>query len=233
MILTIIIPVFNEEKTILQILKKIEKQIYVKKQIIIVDDLSTDSSRKKINKFKFKSSNNILFHTKNNGKGSCIKTAKKYIKGDFVIIQDADLEYDPNDYKFFVNCFKKKKYMAIYGSRVLKKKRYSNVNFTSNFRIFANHLLTIFSNIINKQQLTDAHTCYKAVNAKIFKKISLKENGFSFCPELTTKLSNLNIPIFEVPINYEGRSFEEGKKIKFSDGISAIITIVKYKFFNK
>lgn len=232
MILSIIIPVFNEEKTILKILQKIEKQTYIKKQIIIVDDCSTDLSLEKIKKFKFKSNYIILYHKKNSGKGSCIKTAKKYIKGDFVIIQDADLEYNPSDYKIFINYFKKNKYQAIYGSRVLKKKRYSNENFTSNFRVLANHILTIFSNLINKQTLTDAHTCYKAVSSKIFKKIILKESGFSFCPELTTKLSNLNIPILEVPIKYKGRTFKEGKKISFKDGFYAVITIIKYKFFN-
>ena len=231
MILTVIIPVFNEEKTILKILHKIEKQNYVKKQIIIVDDFSTDTSLEKINQFNFQSSYKIISHKKNSGKGSCIKTAQKYITGDFVIIQDADLEYDPGDYKIFINLFSKNENLVIYGSRVLEKKRYSNSNFTSNFRILANHLLTIFSNIINKQNLTDAHTCYKAMNSELFKKIFLEEKGFSFCPELTTKLSNLNIPILEVPIKYKGRSFKEGKKIKFKDGISALKTIIKYKIF--
>lgn len=232
MILSIIIPVFNEEKTILKILQKIENQTYIKKQIIVVDDCSTDLSLEKTKKFKFKSDYKILSHRKNCGKGSCIKTAKKYIKGDFVIIQDADLEYNPSDYRIITNYFKKNKYQAIYGSRVLKKNRYSNRNFISNFRILANHILTIFSNIINKQGLTDAHTCYKAVNSKIFRKITLKESGFSFCPELTTKLSNLKIPILEVPIKYKGRTVKEGKKIAFNDGIKALITIVKYKFFD-
>lgn len=105
-------------------------------------------------------------------------------------------------------------------------------NFISYFRILANHILTIFFNIINKQGLTDAHTCHKAVNSKIFRKITLKKSGFSFCPELTTKLSNLKIPILEVPIKYKGRTVKEGKKIAFKDGIKALATIVKYKFFD-
>ena len=230
--LTIIIPVYNEENTILKILKKIEMQKYVKKQIIIIDDCSTDSSLKKIREFKFKSKFNILTHKKNYGKGACIISGKKYVRGDIVIIQDADLEYYPEDYKKILYSFKNTNNYAVYGSRVLNKKRYSNKNFTSNFRIFANHVLTIFSNLVNNQNLTDAHTCYKAVRSKIFKKIKLRETGFSFCPELTTKLSNLNISIVEVPIKYSGRTLSEGKKIRFSDGIIALLTIIKYKFYN-
>ena len=142
------------------------------------------------------------------------------------------MEYYPADYKKILYSFKNINNTAVYGSRVLNKKRYSNKNFTSNFRIFANHVLTIFSNLINNQNLTDAHTCYKAVRSKIFKKIKLREKGFSFCPELTTKLSNLNISIVEVPIKYSGRTLSEGKKIRFSDGIIALLTIIKYKFYN-
>jgi len=231
--LTIIIPVFNEENTILAILDKIEMQKYVEKQIIVIDDCSSDSSLKKIKDYKFKSKFKILSHENNRGKGACIILAKKYIEGDIIIIQDADLEYNPNDYKVILDKFNNYKNLAVYGSRVLNKKRYINKNFISNFRIFANHMLTFFSNFINNQNLTDAHTCYKAVRSEVFDKIHLYEQGFSFCPELTTKLSNLKVSILEVPINYNGRTFQEGKKIKFSDGFIAILTIIKYKFYNK
>jgi len=231
MILTVIIPVYNEENTILKILKKIEMQKFVKKQIIVINDGSTDLSLKKIKTFKFQSNFKILSNKKNYGKGACIIKAKKYIRGDIVIIQDADLEYYPEDYKKILNCFKNSNNLAVYGSRVLNKNRYNNKSFTSNFRILANHILTIFSNFVNNQNLTDAHTCYKAVRAEIFKKINLCDSGFSFCPELTTKLSNLNIPIVEVSIKYNGRNFSEGKKIRFSDGIIAFLTIIKYRFY--
>ena len=228
---TIIIPIYNEEKTIINILNKIEKQIYIKKQIILVDDCSQDNSFSRIKKFRFKSDFKIIKHKKNLGKGACIISAKKHIIGDIVIIQDADLEYDPSDYKILLKPFESPKISAVYGSRVLNRNRYNNKNFTSNFRVFANHLLTIFSNLINNQQLTDAHTCYKLVRHDVFKKIDFKETGFSFCPELTTKLANLNILIKEVPISYNGRTVAEGKKIKFSDGFYAIKSILKYKFF--
>ena len=123
--------------------------------------------------------------------------------------------------------------MVVYGSRVLGKKRYNNKNFTSNFRIFGNHFLTILSNFINNQKLTDAHTCYKVFKSEIFQKIKLEENDFSFCPEVTTKLSNLGINILEIPINYQGRTYKEGKKIKAIDGLKAIVALIRYRFFEK
>ena len=127
--LTIIIPVFNEENTILAILDKIEMQKYVEKQIIVIDDCSSDSSLKKIKDYKFKSKFKILSHENNRGKGACIILAKKYIEGDIIIIQDADLEYNPNDYKVILDKFNNYKNLAVYGSRVLNKKRYINKNF--------------------------------------------------------------------------------------------------------
>ena len=232
--LSIIIPVFNEKKTIERIINKILRIKFIKKQIILVDDGSTDGTSKLIKEkySKNKMINKIIYHNKNKGKGAAIKTAQKYVLGDIVIIQDADLEYNPNDYKKIISPIIKKKTGAVYGSRVLNKNRYFKHNFSSILRVFANHILTIISNIINEQKLTDAHTCYKAFDAKIFKKIKLNENGFSFCPEITTKLSCLKVEITEVEISYNGRSFDDGKKIKFSDGFDAIITLIRYKFFN-
>lgn len=224
--LSIIIPCFNEEKTIKILIDKVYS-LKIEKQIIVVDDKSQDRSSKilKNNEDKI---DKIIYHEKNLGKGGAIISAKKYIEGDFVVIQDADLEYDPNDLIRMFDEIVKKKYEVLYGSRVLKKKRYNNKGFISNFRIFANHILTIFSNIINKQNLTDAHTCYKMFSKSLFNKITLKENDFSFCPEITTKVSNLNILIREISINYQGRSYNEGKKITFMDGFKALYTLIKY-----
>ena len=131
----------------------------------------------------------------------------------------------------FCEVLKKTKFKVVYGSRVLNTNRYRNNNFTSVIRVFANHFLTIFSNFINNQKLTDAHTCYKAFDAKIFKKIKLQERGFAFCPEVNTKISNLNFKISEVKISYNGRTFKEGKKISLIDGFEALIAIIKYKYF--
>ena len=228
--LSIIIPVFNEIKTIDRILKKIYKIKSIKKQIIIIDDGSTDGTTEKIKKSKKKYNvNKIIYCKTNKGKGHAIRLAQKYIKGKFVIIQDADLEYDPKDYSKILNILEKKKHKVVYGSRVLGTNRYVNNSFTSNFRVLANHFLTIASNLINKQNLTDAHTCYKAFDANLFKKIKLKEDGFSFCPEITTKISNLNIKIFEVKISYKGRDYDEGKKISILDGIEALYVLLKHK----
>ena len=227
--LSVIVPVFNEKNTILEILGKIEKLKDLTKEIIIVDDCSTDGTieiLKKLNIKKYKT----VYHKKNLGKGAAIKSAIKFITGDIVIIQDADLEYDPRDYKKIIHFIENNQYQAVYGSRVLGKKRYSAKNFLSTYRIFFNHVLTVFSNIINKQNLTDAHTCYKAFSVKLFKSLNLKENGFSFCPEVTTKISLKKISIKEVPINYYGRSYSEGKKIKISDGFKALFTLIKYRY---
>ena len=228
-LLTVIIPVYNESKTITKILDKVIKT-KISKQIIVVDDCSTDNSKKKILNFKSKIYK-IIIHKKNLGKGAAIQSAQKFIKGKYTIIQDADLEYNPNDYFKILKRINHKSINAVYGSRVLGKKRYKLKNFTSLSRIFFNHILTLLSNIINNQRLTDAHTCYKLFESKIFKKIKLNENGFAFCPEITTKISNLNVKIFEVPISYKGRSYDEGKKISYKDGIEAVYALFKYKFY--
>jgi len=230
--LTIIIPVYNELKTIDKIVQKIINLKNLKKQIIIVDDGSNDGTTKKLQKLsKNKKIDKIIFNKINKGKGFAIRAAQRFIKGKFVIIQDADLEYNPKDYLKILRVLEKRKFKVVYGSRVLNTNRYRNNNFTSVIRVFANHFLTIFSNFINNQKLTDAHTCYKAFDAKIFKKIKLQERGFAFCPEVNTKISNLNFKIFEVKISYDGRTFKEGKKISLIDGFEALIAIIKYKYF--
>jgi glycosyltransferase involved in cell wall biosynthesis len=202
-----------------------------KKQIIIVDDFSIDKTRKILNKKIFLKAEKIIFHKKNLGKGAAIKSAQKYVTGDVVIIQDADLEYNPSDYNKLIEPIINSFHKVVYGSRVLNKKRYFDANFISSFRVFGNHMLTIFSNIVNKQNLTDAHTCYKVFHKSIFKKLNLNENSFNFCPEVTTKISNMNINIIEVPIKYKGRDYNEGKKINFIDAFYAVFTILRYKFF--
>ena len=232
--LTVIIPVFNEINTISILLKKVLSE-KTPKQVIVVDDCSTDGT-KKILKKKFKNKiDKLIFHKKNKGKGAAIKTAQKFILGEYVIIQDADLEYDPKEYRNFMDEIKKNKYKlkVIYGSRVLKKRKiYKKQNFSHKIRIWGNYLLTVLSNVINDQNLTDAHTCYKMFDSAIFKFIKLKEKGFAFCPEVTTKISKLKIKIHEIPINYTGRTYEEGKKIKTIHGIEAVFALLKYRFLD-
>ena len=228
--LSIIVPVFNEINTIEIIINKILNAKLNIQEIIIVDDFSTDGTRDKLNLFKDNKIIKILYHESNLGKGACIKTATQYLTGDYVVIQDADLEYDPKDIHKLVESSETNYNTAIYGSRVLGRKKFI-FNFFILFRIFANNLLTILSNTINSQKLTDAHTCYKFIPSDIFKKLNLKHNDFSICPEITTKLSKLNIKIIEVPISYVGRSYAEGKKIKFKDAIIAFYTLLKFRFF--
>ena len=228
--LSIIIPVYNEIKTIKKIIKKI-KDLKVRKQIIVVDDGSNDGTRDVLIKNKNKI-DKLIFHKNNLGKGAAIISAKKYIKGKYVAIQDADLEYDPKDLIKIFKYIKKNDLNIVYGSRVLNKNKFQKTkNFTHFIRIWGNIFLTFVSNVINNQNLTDAHTCYKVFNSSIFKKINLKEKGFSFCPEVTTKLSNKNFKIHEVSISYKGRTYEEGKKISSSDGFDALYSLIKYKYF--
>jgi dolichol-phosphate mannosyltransferase len=229
--LSVIIPVYNEVNTIDQIVKMVKGQEVKNLQVIIVDDCSTDGTKKILKKKLYKSVNKIIYHKKNIGKGGSIRSAQKMIKGDIVIIQDADLEYNPKDYKKLIDPIISKRSKVVYGTRVTKNNRYNSNNFTSLYRIFFNHLLTIFSNILNNQKLTDAHTCYKVFDAKLFKSLKLSENDFAFCPEVTSKVSRLNHQIIERKISYKGRTTDEGKKIQIFDGFRAIYVLLKYKFF--
>jgi glycosyltransferase involved in cell wall biosynthesis len=231
-LLSIVIPCYNEKLTIIKIIKKINKQ-KINKEIIIVDDGSDDGTKellKKINRRKY-NINKILFKKKNSGKGSSIRVAQKFINGKYVIIQDADLEYDPQDYKKIIDKFKSNSSIqCVYGSRVMgagKRIRPKKIIFI--FTIFANKLLTLISNLLNSQNLTDAHTCYKAFRTDIFKKIKLERDGFDFCPEITSKISNIGIKIYEVPISYHARTYEDGKKIKLKDAFLALYTLIKNK----
>ena len=211
---SIIIPVYNEKKTIISLLQKVLSIKDIRKQIIIVDDGSNDGSTDLIKKYSYNKNIKLIFHKRNKGKGAAIKSAVKYISGKIVIIQDADLEYSPNDYYKLLKPFSQENTKVVYGSRVLNKQRYSlKKNFSTNFRVFANHILTSFSNIMNEQKLTDAHTCYKVFDAKVFKNLRLNENDFAFCPEVTTKISKKKINIIEVPISYKGRGYDQGKKL--------------------
>ena len=229
--LSIIIPVYNEIKTIEKLITKIFK-LQIKKQLIVVDDGSSDGTEILLKKYK-KKIDKLIIHKRNLGKGAAIKSAQKFVKGKYVAIQDADLEYNPKDLLRIVYEMEKKNYKIIYGSRVLKKSMFKNTqNFTHIVRIWGNVFLTKISNFLNNQKLTDAHTCYKVMNSKIFKKIKLNETGFSFCPEITTKISLMNLDIKELPINYSGRTYEEGKKITAFDGLDALFVLIKYRFFN-
>tara|TARA_B100000427_G_C15506788_1_gene594370 strand:- start:1204 stop:1905 length:702 start_codon:yes stop_codon:yes gene_type:complete len=231
--LTVIIPTYNEINSLEELINVILKINFIKIQIILVDDCSNDGTKELIKLKLLDKIDKVIFHEKNLGKGASIKSAQPFVNGDIVLIQDADLEYDPNDYQKLLEPIIAKKTSVVYGSRVLGKNKYQNLeNFSHAVRIWANTILTLISNLLNNIKLTDAHTCYKVFDANLFKKIKLSENGFGFCPEITTKVSNLNIKILEIPISYKGRTYSEGKKIKAIDGLVAIYVLIKYKFLN-
>jgi glycosyltransferase involved in cell wall biosynthesis len=230
--LSVIIPCYNEKKTIKKIIDKIFLQ-KINLEIILVDDGSDDGTVNVIKNYKKDSRIKKVFHLKNKGKGAAIKSASKFISGDIVLIQDADLEYNPKDYKKILEKFKEDKNVkAVYGSRALNKNNYQGkMTLMRLIRIIGNKMLTLFSNSINSQNLTDAHTCYKSFRVNAFQKIILEEDDFSFCAEVNAKLSRMNINIEEVPISYSGRTIAEGKKIKFIDFFLAIKATIRHRFF--
>lgn len=228
--LTIIIPVYNEINTIEDLINKISN-LKIDKQIILIDDCSIDGTSEVIKK-NTKKLDKIIIHDVNKGKGAAIQSAQKFIEGKYVVIQDADLEYEPEDLYSLLDEIDKNNYKVVYGSRVLKNpQNKKSQNFSHGLRIAGNIFLTKLSNLINKQKLTDAHTCYKIFESKLFISIELNEKGFAFCPEITTKISLLNIDIIEIPINYNGRSYDQGKKIVATDGVKAIWALIKYRYF--
>jgi glycosyltransferase involved in cell wall biosynthesis len=230
---SIIVPVFNEELTIKKILEKINKvKTSFKKEIIVVNDGSKDSTLEILEK------NRNLYHKilkfkKNLGKGFACIQGIKIATGDAILIQDADLEYSPYDYNKIIKPIILNKFKVVYGSRLIKGSKINRPKtIDSLIRILGNFFLTKLSNYINKQKLTDAHTCYKAVHKDIIKKIKLRRHDFAFCVELNCQLGKIKEKILEVPISYNGRTFAEGKKIRFYDAVIAVKILVKI-FFTK
>ena len=226
-ILSVIVPCFNEISTLEAVIENILKSPVNPKEIIIVDDFSTDGSREYLKILKNKKIRTI-FHKKNLGKGAALASGINLAKGDIVIIQDADLEYDPNEYPIVLGPILSGKADVVYGSRFQGGQPHRVVYF---WHRIGNGLLTIFSNLFTDLNLTDMETCYKAFRTEIIKKIKIEEKRFGFEPEITAKISKLNCRIYEVGISYYGRTYKEGKKIGWKDGIRAIYCILKYNLF--
>ena len=224
--LSIIIPVYNEINTIGAILKKVkEVPLNAAKEIIIVDDASKDGTAELLKKIK-DSSIKIFFHQKNQGKGASIRTGLRYANGDIILIQDADLEYDPKDYPKLIAPVLEGKVDVVYGSRLLSQKsRYSKFAYYA-----AGKSLTALTNILYRTKITDEPCGYKVFKADVIKSIPLKCSRFEFCPEITAKIAKRHIKIFEVPASYNPRSRKEGKKIKFRDWLEAVYILIKYRF---
>ena len=228
--ITILIPCFNESKTIEEVILKIKQNEITNKEIIIVDDFSNDGSKEILKEKLSLKVDKIIYHEKNLGKGACIKTGLKHVTGEVVIIQDADLEYDPNEYKKLIKPILEFKADIVYGSRFVGSEGKRTLYFWNRV---ANYILTTFSNMCTNINLTDMETGFKCFRTSAIKSINLKENGFGFEPEVTAKLANKNFKFFEVGITYQGRTYEEGKKIRAIDGVKAIFCIIKYNFFTK
>ncbi len=223
--LSIVMPVYNEEKTLIEILKKI-KSLDIDKEIVIVDDGSTDKTKDILNTI-----NNeyikIFFHDKNQGKGAAIRTGLKHVTGDVVVIQDADLEYNPNEFYNMLDLIKTE-HDVVYGSRMIGKL----TGFKIKSHYLGNKLLSLITTILYFNKITDMETCYKMFKKEVIDGMQLKSNSFNIEPEITAKILKRGYKIKEIPISYNCRSFEEGKKINWKDGVKAIYYLVKYRFFN-
>ena len=234
--LSIIVPAYNEEQfigLILDKLKDLKLQNAIEKEVIIVNDCSTDNTEKVvldyIKNYKLDYFN-YFAHEKNAGKGAALHTGIKNATGDYVVIQDADLEYDPEEFNLLLEPVFKDNADVVYGSRLLSGKPHRILFF---WHTIGNKFLTFLSNMFTNLNLTDMETCYKMFRSEIIKSIDLKEKRFGFEPEVTAKISRVsNIKIYEVGISYYGRTYDEGKKINWKDGSRAIYCIIKYGLFN-
>ena len=227
MILSVIIPCFNEVKTLNELLAAVKECGVEDLEIIIVDDCSTDGTRellKNLNDDTIK----VLYHDFNKGKGAALRTGFKSATGDICIVQDADLEYDPKEFPLLLDPIIKNKADVVFGSRFQSGRPHRVVYF---WHRIGNGVLTLLSNFFTDLNLSDMETCYKAFRTEVIKSIEIKENRFGFKPEITAKISKMDLRIYEVGISYYGRTYDEGKKIGWKDGVRAIYCILKYNLF--
>jgi len=226
--LSIIVPVYNEEKTISEIIERAKKtKISYAKEILIVDDFSTDNTRNILKKIKDKLVK-IFYHTKNMGKGAAIRTGLKNSTGDIILIQDADLEYNPDEYKKLLKPIIENKAKVVYGSRVEAIRK--NIKNMYKLHYIGNLFLTLMTDLLYQAKISDMETGYKVFRREVIKNINIRANRFEFEPEITAKILRKGYKIYEVPISFVGRKFEEGKKITWVDGVKAAYYLVKYRF---
>jgi len=228
--LSIVIPCYNELKTLETIITAVKKLHYDNKEIILIDDFSNDGTRELIKKNIETKVDKVIYHNKNIGKGATIRSGIKDATGDIVVIQDADLEYDPEEILKLIEPILNGKADVVYGSRFVGATPHRVLYF---WHLIANKLLTTLSNMLTNITLTDMETCYKAFKREIIQSITIEENRFGFEPEITAKVARMNCRIYEVGISYYGRTYEEGKKIGWKDAISALRCIIKYNLFKK
>ncbi|MBN2447481.1 MAG: glycosyltransferase family 2 protein [Phycisphaerae bacterium] len=233
MLLSVVIPVYNERETLFEIIRRVlAAPVELDLELILVDDCSRDGTRDLYAKLpeEFPSANLRVFqHSVNQGKGAAVRTGFAQTKGDIVVIQDADLEYDPSDYRKLLKPILDGRADAVYGSRFVGGDEHRVLYF---WHCVGNKLLTLVSNMFTNLNLTDMETCYKCMRGEVVRSLKLKSNRFGIEPEMTAKLARGGWRIYEVGISYSGRSYEEGKKITWRDGVRAMYSIVKFNFFD-
>jgi glycosyltransferase involved in cell wall biosynthesis len=228
--LSILIPVFNEAKTIVPVLEMVSRAptAGLEKELVIVDDGSTDGTREILEKLDgAEYSAKIYFHAKNQGKGAALRTAQSHATGDVILIQDADMEYSPEEYPNLLKPILDGHADVVYGSRLSGGKVTRAFHFT---HYLGNKFLSLLTNVLYNSTLTDMETCYKVFRSEIFKRVVIRSNRFEFEPEITAKVLKQGVRIYELPISYFGRDYSEGKKITWKDGFGAIWALVKYRF---
>lgn len=223
--ISVIIPAYNEIKTVKEIIEKV-KATGIVNEIIAIDDFSNDGTREVLGTL---GGIKVYYHEKNKGKGAALRTGLKYVTGDIIIIQDADLEYDPRDYKYLLEPITNGMADVVYGSRMIGAKPQRVYMF---WHKVGNNFLTLLANILYNTTLTDMETGYKVFKNEVIKNMKLNSNGFSIEPELTAKIFKRKLRVYEVPVSYYGRNYSEGKKITWRQGVSALFTIVWYRFFD-
>jgi glycosyltransferase involved in cell wall biosynthesis len=226
--LSVVIPVYNEKSTIREIIRRVQAvDVGMEREIVVVDDGSTDGTREVLPELA-SGEVRIFLHEKNRGKGGALQTGFANALGDIILIQDADLEYDPRDYLTLLTPILEGRADVVYGSRFLGGPH--RVLFF--WHSVGNRLLTTFSNMVSNLNLTDMETCYKVFRSEVLRRIRLRSERFGFEPEITIKMAKLKCRVYEVPVSYSGRDYAEGKKIGWKDGVAAIFHIVRFRFFD-
>jgi glycosyltransferase involved in cell wall biosynthesis len=226
--IAVVIPCYNERSTLADLVRRVREAPVARKQLILVDDCSTDGTTELIRAEIEPLVDRVVYHERNRGKGAAIRSGLEHVTGDIVIIQDADLEYDPDEYPKLIGPIVEGKADVVYGSRFTGEGPHRVHLF---WHYVGNRILTLLSNVFTNLNLTDMETCYKVFRAEVIRSIRIRQNRFGIEPELTAKIARLGCRVYEVGISYYGRSYEEGKKIGWKDGVKAIYCIVRYGLF--